>query len=114
MKSIIDRVQQGDIEAVRKEAQAFNIRLQDVKYETFKQTPIYWAALIPDVEKSREMTNFLISEGVDPKYKDTLKQSALFYAARENKLGMAQVLAQHGCSLNDKDQYGQTPIYYAC
>ena len=52
MKSIIDRVQQGDIDAVKKEVNAFGVRLPDIRYETFKQTPIYWASLIKDGEKS--------------------------------------------------------------
>lgn len=26
---------------------------------------------------------------------------------------MVKLLVKHGCSLNDKDEYGQTPIYYA-
>jgi len=27
---------------------------------------------------------------------------------------MIQLLVKSGCRLNEKDEYGQTPIYYAC
>lgn len=59
------------------------------------------------------MTKFFIEKGVDPKYKDTLKQTAIYYAAREDHLEMIRLLVHKGCNLNDKDEYGQTPIYYA-
>lgn len=59
------------------------------------------------------MANFFISKGVDPKYKDTLKQTAIYYAAREDHAELIKILVKLGCNLNDKDEYGQTPIYYA-
>jgi len=38
------------------------------------------------------MLLFLKDIGVDLTYKDTLKQSALYYAAREGKIGMIKIL----------------------
>ncbi len=96
------------------ELSRYGIDPKEIFYETFKQTPIFFCALIKNRERCVEMTNFFIQKGVDPTYKDTLKQTALYYAARENQIEMIQLLVKSGCKLNDKDEYGQTPIYYAC
>ena len=51
--------------------------------------------------------------GVDPQHRDSLKQTPLFYAARDGKLQIIQFLIDQGLSVNDIDVYGQNPIYYA-
>ena len=52
------------------------------------------------------MVKFFIRKGVDPKYKDTLKQTALYYAAREDHIELIKHLVELGCNINDVDEYG--------
>ena len=59
------------------------------------------------------MAEFLVGEGVDPCYNDTLNQSALFYASREGNLSLVDYLIKLGCVPNHMDNYGQTSIFYA-
>lgn len=52
--------------------------------------------------------------GVDPLLKDKLHQTCLYYTCREGKYNTSKFLIEE-CHLpvNEKDVYGQTPIYYA-
>lgn len=54
-----------------------------------------------------------MKNGVSLTAKDALKQTALFYASRDGKFKILNLLIDHGCKANERDQYGQTPIYYA-
>lgn len=56
---------------------------------------------------------FLIEKGILPIYTDILNQTVLFYAAREGKSSCVDLLVKNGWSVNHRDQYGQTPLYYA-
>jgi ankyrin repeat protein len=40
------------------------------------------------------MVKFFTSKGVDPTYKDTLKQTAIYYAAREDQSEMIRYLVE--------------------
>ena len=50
---------------------------------------------------------YFLDLGIDPLYKDTIGQTALYYAAREGKFLCSKLLVELGCPLNE------TPIYYA-
>lgn len=63
-------------------------------------------------EDGLKIVRHLHKQGVDLTTKDTLDQSALFYASRDGKPNILSFLIECGCSANNKDQYGQTPIYY--
>ena len=114
MKSIIERVKSGNIQAVQNEIQRFGVDAKKIYYDTYKQTPIFYCSLIKDRTLCVQMLNFFKDQGVDLAYKDTLRQTALYYASREGINEMITCLVQAGCKLNDKDEYGQTPLYYAC
>ncbi len=60
-----------------------------------------------------EILELLIRNGVDPKEKDKLEQSALFYTAKEGKSMSTQLLIDNGSDVNDIDINGQTAIFYA-
>ena len=60
-----------------------------------------------------KIIKYFIELGVDPLSKDSIGQTALYYAAREGKFQCAKYLVELGCPLNEKDLYQQTPIYYA-
>jgi ankyrin repeat protein len=51
--------------------------------------------------------------GVSPTYADTLNQTSMFYAAKDGRLDMIDLLTKNGCQANHIDTYGQTPIFYA-
>ena len=54
--------------------------------ETFQQNLIFSATVIKDQDIAIDMMKFLIESGVDPTQKDNLKQSSIYYAARDGKL----------------------------
>lgn len=51
--------------------------------------------------------------GANINFKDSMDQSVLFYACRQNKHKCVDLLLNNGLSLEECDQYGQTPIFYA-
>ena len=51
--------------------------------KNFSQTPIFYAAIIPNHDTALKMCHFLIEMGVNPIKEDILKQSPLFYSVRE-------------------------------
>ena len=68
---------------------------------------------IPDQDKAIEMITILVQLGVDLYQKDNLKQTPLFYASRDGKVKVMQLLLENGMQVNDFDTYGQNPIYYS-
>lgn len=54
-----------------------------------------------------------MEKGVPATYTDILNQTVLYYIAREGKLNCVEYLVKLGCNVNHRDQYGQTPLYYA-
>lgn len=92
----------------------FNCKASDILYDAYKQTPIFYCALIKDESRAVEMINFFVSLGVKADYKDSLRQTALYYCSRYGLFRAIERLVQLGCNINDQDTYSQTPIYYAC
>ena len=74
---------------------------------------IFAAVAIPDQDKAIEMITILVQLGVDLYQKDNLKQTPLFYASRDGKVKVMQLLLENGMQVNDFDTYGQNPIYYS-
>lgn len=105
MKMIIDKVKLGDIVGVKQDLERFSIDPKQIFYDTYKQTPIFYATHIKDAQRCIEMTNFFIEAGVDPAYKDSLRQTAIYYAAKEGQFDMVRLLFKHGCKLNEKDNH---------
>jgi ankyrin repeat protein len=56
---------------------------------------------------------YFVKQGIDPLLKDSIGQTALYYAAREGKFLCCKYLLELGSPLNEKDFYQQTPVYYA-
>jgi ankyrin repeat protein len=81
--------------------------------ESFRHNSIFYATLIKDDITAVKMVNYLITQAVDPTAHDTLSQTPLFYASRDGKPNLVEVLLKHGCQPNQLDTYGQTPIFYA-
>jgi ankyrin repeat protein len=60
------------------------------------------------------MKYFIEELNVDPKQKDKINQSPLYYTSREGKFKTSEYLISKGVPVNEPDLYAQTPIYYAC
>lgn len=75
--------------------------------KNFSQTLLFTACVIRDPEQSSKMVQLLISLGIDPKKEDTLKQTPLFYAARQGNQETIQLLCKdNGDLVNQQDKYG--------
>ena len=48
MKSIVERVKIGDLVNVQSELVRFGVDPKRILYDTFKQTPVFYCALIKD------------------------------------------------------------------
>jgi len=73
MKSIIERVKSGNMQAVQNEIQRFGVDPKKIHYDTYKQTPIFYCSLIKDRNLCSQMLNYFKEVGVDLTYKDTLR-----------------------------------------
>ena len=56
---------------------------------------------------------YFVNLGVNPKAKDKLMQTPIYYTARDGKYKCTEYLLKCGAAINEKDFYLQTPIYYA-
>lgn len=69
------------------EQMKYNIEVRDVTdIGSFCQNLIFNAVMIQDEESAIRMIHILIQLGVDLYQKDNLKQTPLYYAARDGKL----------------------------
>lgn len=59
------------------------------------------------------MMELMVQLGVDLHQKDSLKQTPLFYAAKNGYLKLIRTLSGNGIDVNQIDTYGQNAIYYA-
>ena len=116
-KQIFDKVRKGEVDEVVRLITEQNLDVSQIQDEAknFNQSPMFAASVIPDKEVALRMIKALASVGVSPMKEDSLKQTPLFYAARE---GFNQAIDyycnERGDSVNRQDIYGQTPVYYAC
>ena len=56
----------------------------------------------------------MAEHGADFLYKDTLRQTAMYYLARDGKFEAIKLFVNKGVPVEDSDNYGQTPLFYAC
>ena len=86
-----------------------NIDMTNIQDEpkNFSQTPIFTACIIPNHELAFKMIKVLVELGIDPTKEDALKQTPLFYAAREgNSKAIQYFCNERGDSVNRQDKYG--------
>lgn len=107
-------VKNGEVDKLIKVVRETGIDMANLLDEpkNFAQTPAFFAATISNHELSLKMVQVLVDMGVNPIKEDLLKQTPLFYAAREGNTLVAQVLINKGINVNHQDKYGQTAIYY--
>ena len=106
-------VKTGNIDEIVGFIRQYNLDITKVVDNDFKHTCLFYAVLIKDKDNALKVMKFFLDRGVAPTYTDILKQTVLFYVAREGKTNCVDMLISLGCSVNHRDQYGQTPLYYA-
>ena len=85
-KQILEAVKTGEIERVQREMRMYTVELRDVTDPTqFFQNLLFAGSMIADQDRAIRMLTFLLEQGVDIRQKDNLKQTPLFYAAREGR-----------------------------
>jgi ankyrin repeat protein len=80
---------------------------------TTKQISTYLASSITDETKCLEIFKILVAFGANPHFIDGMKQSVLFYLAKEGHASCIKLILDKGLNPNQTDIHGQTPIYYA-
>ena len=82
--------------------------------KNFSQNPIFSACIVSDHLLGFRMTKALTELGCDPLFNDALKQTPLFYAARDGNTQIINyIVNEMHEDVNKQDKYGQTCIYYA-
>lgn len=78
-------------------------------------TPLFYVTARKSDEESVEISKLIIEKYAicNPISKDLMKQTCLFYAAREGHLNLCNYLIEKGCNPNDQDNFGQTCLFYA-
>eukprot|EP00438_Fugacium_kawagutii_P008034 Skav209185 [mRNA] locus=scaffold1137:663386:672772:+ [translate_table: standard] len=84
-------------------------------YKKTEQTTLFFAAARQsgEDEHALELCRLLLKRGVPVDHVDDLKQSALFYAAREGHANTIRLLLLKGANPNLRDSNGETAIFYA-
>ena len=90
-------IKKGDLDLVKAEVDRLNAagyssilpHLQDDKYN---HNAIFYATQIKNEGQCMRMVDYLLSEGVDATVVDTLNQTALFYAWREGRKELMDIL----------------------
>jgi ankyrin repeat protein len=109
MKVIFDKVERGEVDEVIRlvRESAIDIKLLISEPKNFSQTPVFHACVNTDHETAFKMIKVLIELGIDPLKEDLLKQTPLFYAARQGNSRILDYLCnQCGDSVNRQDKYG--------
>ena len=96
-RTLFDKVKKGEVDEVVRMIQTHNIDCSTVidEAKNFSQTPIFSACIIPDHDLAFRMINVLVELGIDPVKEDSLKQTPLFYAAREGNAKLIDFLCGH-------------------
>lgn len=107
VNNVIALIKKGDIDQVVTEINRSGVDpSQLVDEPNFKQHLIFSATIIPDDALATKMADVLKNLGVNPAQADSLRQTPLYYAAREGKNQLCEYLIEHGCSVNHIDTYG--------
>jgi ankyrin repeat protein len=59
-----------------------------------------------------ETVRLLLSLGCSAGHRDSVEQTALFYAARDGRDKVLEILLENGANINDADRLGQTALFY--
>ena len=83
-KSFFDLIKQGDIDKILSEREKLGIDLSTLRDETYQHNALFYVGQIKDTANAIRLTRIFIEDmGVSPNSVDLLKQTPLYYAARE-------------------------------
>ena len=112
-KMILNSIEEGDLAKIQANLEKYSIDIKALKDPVKDQNAFFMAALIKDDSQALEIFKYLKSKEVNPRLKDILKQTCLYYTCREGKNLCSKYLVEEcGLNVNEIDIYGQTPIYY--
>ena len=114
IKIVLNSVQDGDLSVIKQNAQKFSLDMNKLIEKENNQNAFFFMALVKNDEDALNICKYLVEIGVNPAHKDKHSQTCLYYTVREGKYETSKYLIDE-CKLpiNDKDIYGQNPIYYA-
>lgn len=112
VKPLFDKIESGNLEQVRHEVAQLNVEVSNMYDMPYYQNALFKAIMIANEGPAFDMVRFLVEAGCKSNYVDYLKQTPLYYAAREGKSKIVKYLIDHGCNVNHVDTYGQTPLFY--
>ena len=114
IKIVLNSVQDGDLSAIKQNVIKFNLNMNLLIEKDSQQNAFFFMALVKNDEDALNICKYLVEIGVDPAHKDKHNQTCLYYTVREGKYQTSKYLIEN-CNLpiNDRDIYGQNPIYYA-
>lgn len=78
-----------------------------------KHISTFLASEIKDDQRCYEIMSLLLQYKANCHFVDNMKQSVLFYLAKEGHLKCLDLLISKGLNPEDSDIHGQTPLYYA-
>ena len=115
IKMMLKSIQEGDINLIKQNIQKYNLNMKLLIDTENHQNAFFYTALIKNDEDALNICKYFKELEVDPLFKDKHQQTCLYYTAREGKYLTSKYLIEEcNIPINDKDIYGQHPIYYAC
>lgn len=110
VKDLMDIIKKGNVGEIKNFIGEFggtvetrNLDVTKVTDGEFRHTCLFYAALIKDTDayfslycRAFQVMKFLIDLHVPVNYKDTLKQTVLYYVARENQMKCVDMLLELG------------------
>lgn len=107
-KIMIEAVRSGDLNRFNIERSNYHVELRDIISDpaSFSQNLLFAATAIPDEDAALRIIEILIESGVDLQQKDSLKQTPLYYCARDGKSKLVQFFVEQGLNVNEIDTYG--------
>ena len=93
---MIEAVKSGDLNRFNIERSNYHVELRDIISDpaSFSQNLLFATTLIPDEDAAIRFCEILLESGVDLEQKDSLKQSPLYYVARDGKAKMVQFFVE--------------------
>ncbi|KAF7302888.1 ANK-REP-REGION domain-containing protein [Mycena kentingensis (nom. inval.)] len=77
-----------------------------------------WPLLVAAEHQHEDILTLLFDAGADPRVRgrqgDSVLRAALRSSDPSRYLGLCRLLIAHGADVNARDQWDQTPLYYAC
>ena len=114
IKMVLRSVQDGDLNAIKQNAEKYNLNMNLLIDKENQQNSFFYCALIKEDIDALNICKYLVEIGVNYALKDKHEQTCLYYTVREGKYETSKYLIEI-CKLpiNERDIYGQNPIYYA-